>query len=627
MHNQFLEQLTKNTTISRQTNKPTQRSILDDSFGRHHNYLRISLTERCNLRCQYCMPEEGVDLTPSEDILTKDEIVRIVKLFVGSGVDKIRFTGGEPLVRKDLLEIMEEIGGLPGLKKIGMTTNGITLHRKLPELQKAGLNLLNISLDTLDKTKFQEITRRNGFDKVMKSIHMAVDYKYDPLKINCVVMRGFNDNELIDFVHFTKDLPVEVRFIEWMPFDGNAWNDKTFISYKDMVEIIQEKYPDFQRIPDPGPNETSKSWKVPNFAGSVGFISSMTEHFCGSCNRLRMTADGNLKVCLFGSSEVSLRDAMRLGYATNDELKEIIECAVFAKKAHHGGMYDMYEIAKTKNRPMILIGGERERGMKKKGRRREVTMEMVVSLSQSMHMYPKLTPYNTTTNLSPYLVETTRHQVGKCLPTVKHNHYAQHTSNLHQALLGGAFTNTIQQRNFCSAPTKFTHVDKNNSPTMVDVSDKKVTKRTAHARSVVRLPTEVMQQLTGGNATSQPTGEGAGKGGEIMSAKGPVLATAIIAGTMGAKRTSELIPFCHPLPIENCKVSTTLDKSNSSILVDCVVTTTNKTGVEMEALTGASIAALTIYDMCKALSHHIIIEKTVLVSKTGGKSVFEAPNN
>lgn len=332
-------------------------SILADNFNRHHNYLRISLTERCNLRCVYCMPEEGIDLQPNDKILTKDEIVRVARLFVDAGVDKIRFTGGEPLVRKDLEDIVSEVGALP-LRALAMTTNAITLARKLPKLHKMGLNQLNISLDTLDSEKFTQITRRKGWEKVMEAIDMAVDYGYSPLKINCVVMRGVNDNEIVDFVKMTRDKPIQVRFIEYMPFDGNRWNDQKFLSYKEMIEIIKRDFGnEFLRLPDPTPNETAKTWSIPGFAGSVGFITSMSDHFCGSCNRLRITADGNLKVCLFGSSEVSLRDAMRVGYATDAELSRMINAAVKRKKEHHGGMYDMYDIAKNKNRPMILIGG------------------------------------------------------------------------------------------------------------------------------------------------------------------------------------------------------------------------------------------------------------------------------
>jgi molybdenum cofactor biosynthesis protein A len=289
-------------------------SMITDTFGREHRYLRISLTEKCNLRCQYCMPEEGVDLTPRSELLTSDEIVNIASTFVEAGVDKIRFTGGEPLVRPDAVEVIERIGELraSGLKTIGMTTNAIVLQRKLPRLVDAGLNAVNISLDTLDPYKFQLITRRLGHDRVLKAIHACVDAGIPAVKVNCVVMRGMNDEEILDFVRMTEHLPIEVRFIEYMPFDGNRWERQKMVSYAEMLDQINNEFPGFARRQD-HPNDTSKTWQVPGFAGRVGFITSMSNHFCFSCNRLRITADGNLKVCLFGASEVSLRDVMREG--------------------------------------------------------------------------------------------------------------------------------------------------------------------------------------------------------------------------------------------------------------------------------------------------------------------------
>jgi molybdenum cofactor biosynthesis protein A len=328
-------------------------NILTDTYGRFHNYLRISITERCNLRCKYCMPENGVELTPNEQLLTTGEILKIAKLFVEAGVDKIRLTGGEPTIRKDVVEIVEELAKLPGLKTIAMTSNGIVLARKLPALHKAGLNLLNISLDTLDPLKFPLITRREGFDHVIRSIRLALELGYNPLKINCVVMRGVNDNELLDFVKWTERDPVEIRFIEYMPFEGNSWNDKKFLSYKEMIDIISRHFP-LQRLPD-GPNTTSKTYAVPGYSGRIGFISSMSNHFCNSCNRLRLMADGSLKVCLFGSAEVRLRDKIRSG-ASDDELRLIIQSAVRRKKPSHDGMYEI-DKNKAANRPMILIGG------------------------------------------------------------------------------------------------------------------------------------------------------------------------------------------------------------------------------------------------------------------------------
>ncbi|EFJ18437.1 hypothetical protein SELMODRAFT_112186 [Selaginella moellendorffii] len=331
---------------------PSVSDMLVDSFGRRHNYLRISLTERCNLRCHYCMPEEGVKLTPGAHLLSQDEIVALAKVFVGGGVDKIRLTGGEPTVRADLTDICHRLSGLSGVKTLAMTTNGLVLERKLPQLKQAGLNQLNISLDTLVPAKFELLTRRKGHDRVLDSIDAAVELGYDPVKVNCVVMRGVNDDELADFAELTRHKPINVRFIEFMPFDGNVWSSKKLVSYAEMHSRLAQRYPSLKRHCD-HPNDTAKNFHIEEYQGSVSFISSMTQHFCGGCNRLRLMADGNLKVCLFGTAEVSLRDALRSG-VPSDELEQIISLAVKRKKAAHAGMF---ELAKTPNRPMVHIGG------------------------------------------------------------------------------------------------------------------------------------------------------------------------------------------------------------------------------------------------------------------------------
>ena len=326
--------------------------ILTDSFGRRHTYLRISLTERCNLRCTYCMPAEGVDLKPREHILSFEEIMRLASLLVHHGVTKIRLTGGEPLIRKELVQLVEKLRALDGLEELTITTNGLLLPRKLQELKAAGITGFNISLDTLREDRFKEITRRPGLDTVLESIHMTVDAGYDPVKVNCVVIRGFNEDELVDFVAMTESLPVDIRFIEYMPFDGNTWNTDAFFPYRDMVERIQQRWPDFASLGGDG-SEIAKPWRVPGYQGTVGFISSMSDHFCAGCNRIRITADGKLKVCLFGANEVNLRDMMRAGI--NDErLLETVQQALSRKAARHAGM-DV--LARTENRPMILIGG------------------------------------------------------------------------------------------------------------------------------------------------------------------------------------------------------------------------------------------------------------------------------
>nr|XP_050856026.1 molybdenum cofactor biosynthesis protein 1 isoform X2 [Vespula vulgaris] len=299
--------------------------ILTDSFGRRHTYLRISITERCNLRCTYCMPAEGVKLTARDGILKTEEIIRLADLFTKEGICKIRLTGGEPTVRKDVVDIVEQVA---------ITTNGLTLTRQLPALQRAGLDALNISLDTLKADRFERFTRRKGWAKVMASIDLAVQLGYNPVKVNCVVMRGFNDDELVHFVNMTKDRPLDIRFIEYMPFDGNEWKENKMVSFDEMKKIIRQTYPEFQALPNKA-NDTSKAYQVPGFVGQIGFITSMTHNFCSSCNRLRITADGNLKVCLFeGESEVSLRDVLR-NEGSEEDLKNIIRNAVWGKKKQH----------------------------------------------------------------------------------------------------------------------------------------------------------------------------------------------------------------------------------------------------------------------------------------------------
>lgn len=324
---------------------------LTDSFGRVHNYLRISLTERCNLRCLYCMPEEGVPLQPAQQLLTREEIRTLAQMFVAQGVDKIRLTGGEPTVRRDFVSIVGDLGEL-GLRDLAVTTNGIALHRKLPELRRLGLSAVNISLDTLVEAKYNFFTRRQGLSRVLDSIHTALDVGIPKVKVNCVVMRNQNDDELVDFVNLTRDLPVHVRFIEYMPFDGNRWSQGKMFSYFEMLKIINEAGFDVERIPHE-PGDTSKNYKVLGHKGSIGFITSMTSNFCGTCNRLRITADGNIKVCLFGNEEVSLRDLLRAG-SNESDIVDVIHMAVRNKRKEHAGIDTLKD---KKNRPMILIGG------------------------------------------------------------------------------------------------------------------------------------------------------------------------------------------------------------------------------------------------------------------------------
>jgi cyclic pyranopterin phosphate synthase len=292
-----------------------------------------------------------VPLKSKDHILTFEEIVRMARLFAELGVNKIRLTGGEPLVRKGIEILAAELSAIPGIDELAITTNGLLLESRLHDLRSAGVTQLNVSLDTLRPERFVDITRRIGLPKVVGAIDAALDAGYSPVKVNCVVLKGLNDDELVEFVEFSRDRDVDIRFIEFMPFQGNEWSSGKFVSYREMIEAIEPRY-ELQPV-DLDPHAISKTYRVPGFTGSVGFISSMSDDFCAGCNRLRITADGNLKVCLFGKSEVSLRELMRQG-DSDDAIEHVIRAAVLRKKASHAGME---AIASSPGRPMILIGG------------------------------------------------------------------------------------------------------------------------------------------------------------------------------------------------------------------------------------------------------------------------------
>jgi cyclic pyranopterin phosphate synthase len=297
------------------------------------------------------MPAEGVSLKPKTEILTFEEIVRLVDLFAGLGIDKVRLTGGEPLVRKDVELLTAALSVVPGIRQLAMTTNGLLLESKVAQLREAGLTQLNISLDSLKPDRFERITRRKGLGLVLRSIDAAFDAGFERLRLNCVVLKGFNDDELGDFIEMGRHRPIDVRFIEFMPFQGNGWSIGELMPYSEMLAAVESSF-ELTRRPTEA-NEVAKEYRIPGHLGSIGFITSMTENFCGGCNRLRITADGNLKVCLFGHGEVSLRDAIRLG-RSDHEIEQLIRAAVLRKKASHDGMY---AIAAEPGRPMILIGG------------------------------------------------------------------------------------------------------------------------------------------------------------------------------------------------------------------------------------------------------------------------------
>ncbi len=322
-----------------------------DRFGRPHTYLRISLTERCNLRCRYCMPADGIPLRPRDELLTFDEIVRLARLMARMGVDKIRLTGGEPTVRRDLPELIARLATIPGIDSLAMTTNGLTLAERAAEYRAAGLGRINISLDTLRPERFERITRRPGRDRVLAGIDAALAAGLAPVKLNMVVIGSVNDDELADFAALTRDRPLHVRFIEYMPFAGNGWDEAGLVPATQMRARIAARY---ELLPlGDAPHAVAREFRIPGHRGTVGFISSMTDHFCGGCNRIRLTARGEIKNCLFKAPAASLRDLLRAG-ATDACIASAIRGALDAKWERHP---PLHELAAASDRAMVQIGG------------------------------------------------------------------------------------------------------------------------------------------------------------------------------------------------------------------------------------------------------------------------------
>ena len=329
--------------------------LLQDTHQRNHSYLRISITEKCNLRCTYCMPAEGIALTPRPHLMTEDEIVAIAQTFVDLGVTKIRLTGGEPLVRKEAHSIIERLGQL-GVQ-LTLTTNGLLVHDFISTFKKAGIKALNVSIDSLQKEKYKAITRRDSFNQLWNNIELLQQNDFQ-VKLNVVLIKGFNDNEILDFIALTKAQKLQIRFIEFMPFDGNQWNKEKLVSYAEIIEQVHSVYSENQllRIEDQ-PNDTAKNYKIEGFKGSFSIISSVTNPFCSTCNRIRLTADGKLKNCLFSNSETALLPTLRAGNPIEPLIYENIQ----SKHAMRGGMDNDAKFQNpdlfSQNRSMIKIGG------------------------------------------------------------------------------------------------------------------------------------------------------------------------------------------------------------------------------------------------------------------------------
>jgi cyclic pyranopterin phosphate synthase len=327
---------------------------LIDTFGRVHTNLRISVTDRCNIRCFYCMPADNVQFMERSALLTFEEIERFVRVAVPLGLKQIRLTGGEPLVRKDLHVLVAKLAAVAGIEDIGLTTNGILLAEQARDLYDAGLKRINVSLDALDPQKFEKITRRQGFEKVIAGIQAAQKVGFDPVKVNAVAVRGLTEDEIVPFGHFARRTGVEVRFIEFMPLDAdNAWQREKVLFAHEIVEALEQAI--MPLVPRPGqdPHAPASEFQFADGIGRVGFISSVSHPFCMSCDRFRVTADGKLRNCLFSLEETDIREMLRTG-AGDAAIAQAIRDSIAAKKEGH-------EINTSRfiqpARPMHAIGG------------------------------------------------------------------------------------------------------------------------------------------------------------------------------------------------------------------------------------------------------------------------------
>lgn len=329
--------------------------VIQDQFNRTHKYLRISLTERCNLRCFYCMPPEGIALRPRSEFMRAEEIDTIVGEFVAMGVNKIRLTGGEPLIRKDIDMVLRNLAKHP--VELAITTNGVIVDRFIDLFKEVGLQNINLSLDTLDKEKMERITFRDHYDRILSNLDLLIKNGFK-VKINCVLIKGTNDDEIIDFINLTKDKNIEVRFIEFMPFDGNSWDKEKCVTLEQIKTLAKNHYGESNiSTLDLDANHITKKFNIAGYQGNFGVISSVSNPFCDSCNRIRLTADGKIRNCLFSNTETDLLTALR----NEQDIRPLILGNVAKKHAKWGGVdelkKDVFFDDGSRNRSMTTIGG------------------------------------------------------------------------------------------------------------------------------------------------------------------------------------------------------------------------------------------------------------------------------
>jgi len=328
---------------------------LVDAYERKIDYLRISVTDRCNLRCVYCMPPEGIDLAESKNILRYEEIMRLVRLSAAHGISKIRVTGGEPLVRKGIVEFLHDVASTPGITDLSLTTNGVLLKSYAQRLKDAGLKRVNVSLDSLKRDRFQKMTRGDNLKEVLEGLEEAQKVGLTPVKLNMVVIKGFNDDEVVDFALMSKTKPYHIRYIEYMPFNTQeGWQRDKCLTAKEIKEMIEKAVEPLEPVTDTnGAAGPARRFRFKGAPGEIGLISPVSEHFCGSCNRLRLTSDGKLRTCLFSDNEIDLRTPLRDG-SPDEVIEKILMDAVKEKPKGHTINENIF---KKCSRTMSLIGG------------------------------------------------------------------------------------------------------------------------------------------------------------------------------------------------------------------------------------------------------------------------------
>ena len=335
------------------TTKPTNNHQLIDRYRRHLNYLRVSITDRCNLLCLYCNPEDKIPKLPHSEILSYEEILRIVRVGVGLGITKVRVTGGEPLLRKDVCDLLSDLSAIEAISDLSLTTNAVLLEPLLPQIWDAGVRRLNISLDSLDAAKYKEITGRDYFDAVWRAIKAAHAMGFSPIKINVVALQGYNERDIVDLARLSIDWPFHVRFIEYMPIGFVDGQKERYLS-SDQIKAHLTGIAPLILVHRDAIDGPAQRYRFEGGLGEIGFISAMSHHFCGTCNRLRLTASGRLRACLMSDQEVDLKGPLRRG-ASDEQLAQHFHQAVRHKPARHH--MDKSRPVRNTTCPMSSIGG------------------------------------------------------------------------------------------------------------------------------------------------------------------------------------------------------------------------------------------------------------------------------